>query len=97
MNISQIQHLDLLLKVTLLHGLFSRFLNCTNGTKSRKASPVRIRVRDVFRTISKSLLIFSHKSSIINVGDGPKYASESHSQETTSTTGYEVFAKENYA
>ena len=26
-----------LLKVTLLHGCFSRFLNCTNGTKSRKA------------------------------------------------------------
>ena len=25
-------------KVTLLHGCFSRFLNCTNGTKSRKAS-----------------------------------------------------------
>ena len=26
------------LKVTLLHGCFSRFLNCTNGTKSRKTS-----------------------------------------------------------
>ena len=26
-----------LLKVTLLHGCFSRFLNCTNGTKSCKA------------------------------------------------------------
>ena len=25
-----------LLKVTLLHGCFSRFLNCTNGTKSRR-------------------------------------------------------------
>ena len=25
-----------LVKVTLLHGRFSRFLNCTNGTKSRK-------------------------------------------------------------
>ena len=25
-------------KVTLLHGCFSHFLNCTNGTKSRKAS-----------------------------------------------------------
>ena len=29
-----------LLKVTLLHGCFSRFLNCTNGTKSRNASHV---------------------------------------------------------
>ena len=28
----------LLLKVTLFHGCFSRYLNCTNGTKSRKAS-----------------------------------------------------------
>ena len=27
-----------LLKVTLLHGCFSRFLNCTNGTNSRNAS-----------------------------------------------------------
>ena len=25
-------------KVTLLHGCFSRFLNCTNGTKLRKTS-----------------------------------------------------------
>ena len=29
-----------LLKVTLLHGCFSRFLNCTNGTKSRKTSHI---------------------------------------------------------
>ena len=28
----------LLVKVTLLHGCFSGFLNCTNGTKSRKTS-----------------------------------------------------------
>ena len=27
-----------LLKVTLLRGCFSRFLNCANGTKSNKAS-----------------------------------------------------------
>ena len=27
-----------LLKVTLLHGCFSRFLTCTNGTKCRNAS-----------------------------------------------------------
>ena len=27
-----------LLKLTLLHGCFSRFLNCTNATKSRNAS-----------------------------------------------------------
>ena len=26
-----------LLKLTLLHGCLSRFLDCTNGTKSRKA------------------------------------------------------------
>ena len=29
-----------LLKVTLLQGLLSRFLNCTNGTKLRKASQI---------------------------------------------------------
>ena len=27
-------------KVTLLHGCFTRFLNCTNGTKSRKAPQI---------------------------------------------------------
>ena len=29
-----------LLKVTILHGYFSRFLNCTNGTESHKASHI---------------------------------------------------------
>ena len=29
-----------LLKVTLLHGCFLRFINCTNGSKLRKASPI---------------------------------------------------------
>ena len=29
-----------LLKLTLLHGCFSRFLNCTNATKSRNASHI---------------------------------------------------------
>ena len=29
-----------LLKVTLLHGCFSRFLNCSNGTKSPNASQI---------------------------------------------------------
>ena len=31
-----------LVKVTLLHGYFSRFLNCANGTKSRKESHIYI-------------------------------------------------------
>ena len=29
-----------LLKVTFFHGGFSRFLNCANGTNSRKASQI---------------------------------------------------------
>ena len=29
-------------KLTLLHGCFSRFLNCTNGTKSRNAPHFRL-------------------------------------------------------
>ena len=32
----------LLLKVTLLHGCFSRFLNCTNGTKSHNTSHINL-------------------------------------------------------
>ena len=31
-----------LLKLTLLPGCFSRFLNCTNGTKSRNASHIEV-------------------------------------------------------
>ena len=30
-----------LLKVTLVHGSFSRFANCTNGIKSHKASQIQ--------------------------------------------------------
>ena len=37
--------LILVLKVTLLHGCFSHFLNCTNGTKLRNASHVRRMVK----------------------------------------------------
>ena len=32
----------LLLKVTLLHGCFSHFLNCTNGTKSHNTSHINL-------------------------------------------------------
>ena len=32
----------ILVRVTLLHGCFSRFLHCTNGTKSRDASQMII-------------------------------------------------------
>ena len=32
------RELATLLKVTLLHGCFSRFVNCKNGTKSANAS-----------------------------------------------------------
>ena len=32
--------ITILLKLTLLHGCFSRFLNCTNGTKARNASHI---------------------------------------------------------
>ena len=39
-----------LLKITLLNGCFSRFLNCTNGTKSRKASHL-IKVLDWWVTV----------------------------------------------
>ena len=34
----QMRKPETLLKLTLLRGCFSRFLNCTNGTKSRNAS-----------------------------------------------------------
>ena len=37
---SQASTCNFILKVTLLHGCFSRFLNCTNGAKSQKASHI---------------------------------------------------------
>ena len=37
-----------LLKVILIHGHFSRFLNCANGTKSRKASQVLYMANVIF-------------------------------------------------
>ena len=52
-----------LLKLTLLHGCFSRFLYCTNGTKSRKASHIIKNVND------KYLLIFVEKKNFY----GPFY------------------------
>ena len=36
-NFSKVAGFATLLKLTLLHGYFSRFLNCTNGAKSRNA------------------------------------------------------------
>ena len=43
-------------KLTLLHGCFSGFLNCTNGTKSRNSSHIKdIEVNDV-------LLLFQHST-----------------------------------
>ena len=41
-----------LLKATLLHGRFSRFLNCTNGTKSCNASLCQI-----FNSLTKVTLL----------------------------------------
>ena len=54
-------------KVTLFHGYFSRFLNCTNGTKSRNASHItscevyymniRIKHRNRILTNTKSVCL----------------------------------------
>ena len=46
-----------LLKLTLLHGCFSRFLNCTNGTKSRNASHIsRYKYNHEGREVKKNVL-----------------------------------------
>ena len=41
----------LLLKVSLLHGCLSRFLNCTNGTKSHKLSHNFFHTLEIFKII----------------------------------------------
>ena len=47
-----------LLKTTHLHGCFSRFLNCTNGTKSRKASHILCTAIETTNRCSASLKLF---------------------------------------
>ena len=41
-------------KLTLLHGCFSRFLNCANGTKSRNASHIKLRLEGSLQTFLKT-------------------------------------------
>ena len=45
-----------LLKLTLLHGCFSRFLNCTNGTKSRNATHIVFKVSHVSQAFTTYIL-----------------------------------------
>ena len=52
-----------LLKATLLHGCFSRFLNCTNGSKLRKASHIILKKNFKNRTIKCT----AQKTSIFGV------------------------------
>ena len=49
-----------LLKVILLHGCFSRFLKCTSGTKSRKASDMNFLQMQVL--LCAFTLTFDHVS-----------------------------------
>ena len=56
-----------LLKVTLLHGCFSRFLNRVNGTKSQKASQISCDSKSCcsqkfFRVLTE---VYQHISSVI--------------------------------
>ena len=49
------------LKIALLYGCFSRFLNCTNGTKSKKAFQLKIekkkknRLKHLLKQLSKKI------------------------------------------
>ena len=44
-----------LLKLTLLHGCFSRFLNCANGTKTRNASHMKMALNN--RVTNKTVVL----------------------------------------
>ena len=52
-----IRNLATLLKVTLLHGCISHFLNCTNDTKLRKASQILKSFRLQLATLLKVSLL----------------------------------------
>ena len=50
-----------LLKLTLLHGCFLSFLNCTNGTKSCNAPHVMWRISDMgVMCVNVSIKFFDH-------------------------------------
>ena len=54
-NLKNVLKTATLLKVTQLHGCFSRFLNCTNGTKSLNAPQFNVRLRESnFQTAARS-------------------------------------------
>ena len=49
-----------LLKVTLLHGCFSHFLNCTNVTKSHNASHMQVEI------VTQTFLLSEESSYFLN-------------------------------
>ena len=49
-----------LLKLTLLHGCFSRLLNCTNGTKLRNAPQMFVEKADTLTRFRVGLLRAAH-------------------------------------
>ena len=57
-----------LLNVTLLHGWFSRFLNCKNGTKSRNRSQLYPEIHKVLPLILTKFQVFeTSKSHLQNI------------------------------
>ena len=59
---------DLILEVTLFHGCFSRFLNCTNGTKSRKTSHMCVGgIISLVFSINISLMVTIYEKDLTNV------------------------------
>ena len=52
-------------KVTLFHGYFSPFLSCTNGTKSRKASPL-IKLHNKNNNNNSKMWHWNQKQSYLN-------------------------------
>ena len=61
-----------LLKVTLFHGCFSRFLNCTNGTKSRKVSHM-INMINIIFIIIIAIVVTQPVTIEIETPEGVKY------------------------
>ena len=57
-----------LLEVTLFHGCFSRFFNCTNGTKPRKTPHMCVGgIISLVFSINISLMVTIYEKDLINV------------------------------
>ena len=69
-NFSKVAGFSLQLKLTLLHGCFSRFLNCKNCTKLRNASQICFAIAMAIASLKILLNLFFNKKICLQITPG---------------------------